>query len=279
MQLCLVTHHKAGTHWCKYFLANYVALLLTAGRASRVDFDEMEKNYFPIRIDSYFDAHKSVPSHPLSGSLRLGLGLDAMYWAHIDPGKKSRFLDFGKVIFQCRNPMDFLVSKYHYDLKRLNVKAINLNLPAVLTPWDMHPDATASWCQIFSAMVDLTNSDTNKFEIISYEQLKLYPESFFGRMIEHLFGVVNSEYLVEAIARSSIENARQDEIKRDKPIVGPTYSTHGNGFAAGSFVRSGAVGQFNKYFDSAQQAAIQDTVLSSLDDAAVKVFNKLFHFV
>lgn len=276
MKLCLVTHHKAGTHWSKYVLANYVSLVLTVGRSARIDFDEMEKNYFPIRIDSFFSNSEAAPSHPLAESLKASIDIDAIYWAHFDPVQKARFLDFDKVIFQCRNPMDFLISKFHYDFKRLNSKAASLNLPAILSPFDLHPKATGSWCQIFATMIEMTNAHPSRFEIVSYEQLKSNPDVFFARMIKHLFGTVNVEYLREAIDRSTIENSRQDEIKRNKPIVGHTYSVKNDNFAAGSFVRSGAVGQFNESFDLQQQKVIKDFVSNNITEDALLIFNKLF---
>lgn len=276
MSVCLVTHHKAGTHWSKYFLANYVALVINGGNAARVDFDEMEELYFPIRIDAYFSGAKMVPKHPLATLLRSHIGVDALYWAHFDPKQKDRFSDFDKVIFQCRNPMDFLVSKFHYDFKRINDRARNSNLPAMSSPSDLHPKATAAWCQIFSTMVDLSKANAARSAIVSYEQLKANPEIFFGRIVKHLFGEINPEYLKEAISNSTIDKSREDEVKRSKPIVGHTYSMKDHALVAGSFARSGAVGQFNQYFDSMQQLVIEEFVLNNLDEGAQVVFDDIF---
>jgi len=276
MSACLITHHKAGTHWSKYFLANYVALVINRGNTARIDFDEMEELYFPIRIDAYFAGAKVVPRHPLATSLRSHFGVEAIYWAHLDPKQKARFSAINKVIFQCRNPMDFLVSKFHYDVKRINDRAGYSNLPAISSPSDLHPKATTVWCEIFSTMVDLARTNAARNAIVSYEQLKANPEIFFGRIVKHLFGESNPDYLLEAIANATIDKSREDEIKRSKPIVGPTYSIKGHSLVAGSFARSGVVGQFNQNFDSIQQDVIEDFVLNNLDEDARAVFDDVF---
>lgn len=276
MKLCLVTHHKAGTHWSKYFLANYVALIETEGKSPRINFDEMEKKYFPIRIDKYFSDSKSIPIYPILNHTKSILNIEAMYWAHFNPKQKTKFMEFDKVVLQCRNPLDFLVSKFHYDLKRLNLKAKILNSPPVLSPWDLHPKSTEEWCNIFSSMVELSQLYESKFKIISYEELKFNSKFYFNEMLNHFFNSVDMQYLIESISRSSIEKSREDEIERKKPIVGHTYSSIGDGYASGSFARSGEIGQFTKYFDDSQKNEIMAFIEDKLGNNLLIVFNKLF---
>lgn len=270
MYACLATHHKAGTHWTKYVISNYINFVLNGAGADRVDYDEMESMFFPYRLEKIENPEKI--KHPLRDLFKEKLDIDALYWSHYESKHANLYKDSLKTAFQCRNALDFIVSKFHYDLKRLNKNKSSGEL-VINHPWKLHPNITKNWINKINDMNALAVNTPDKFIITSYENLRERTFFEYKKIIEHLFGKVNDDYLKKAIELSSIDNARKDEQLRKKAIVGHSYSIAKDGsLEANSFVRSGEVGQYKKYFEDWQMQEIKEIIINNVDR---DVINKL----
>jgi hypothetical protein len=265
MKFCLATHHKAGTHWSKYVISNYINLLLNGINSERVDYDCMEKVFFPVRFEHMSIEERKSYKSSLSADLLKLLNYDALFWSHFDSKKNSTYDGVDKVVFQCRNVLDFLVSKFHYDMKRINSQREKSGDGAIKTVYELHPKATNAWIRIVNDMVLLASNQPKKYMIISYENLKSNPFEFYSKLIKFFLGDVNDNALKKAIAFSTIENTRKDEKDRSKPIVGYSYTLNQDGeINPASFARSGKVGQFKDYMSDSELKEIKSLVNNSI---------------
>ena len=255
MRVALFTHHKAGTHWTKYILSNYINLDLFGSEAGRVDFDNMEESFFPLRLD-----YHGFGAHPLGSRLLRQYGISEIYWAHVSPKRNRGMESIDKVAFQCRNLLDFLVSKFHYDLKRLNLSRGSSENLKVSRPYDLHPKTTLNWCEIVRWMSERAAEQPSQFQMFHYEDLKSEPVAGFTEMIRFLLTMKpQHDFVVKAVERSTIGFTREDEKRRGKPIVGHTYTISDDGrFKGSSFARSGAVRQYRNYFSQEEILSISN---------------------
>lgn len=255
MRIALSTHHKAGTHWTKYVLSNYINLDLFGAEKERVTYDSMEKNFFPLRLD-----RGGFRTHPLGSELQDRYGITEVYWAHETERVNRSISDVDKVSFQCRNLLDFLVSKFHYDFKRLNSGAPNATSLKVSRPYDLHPQTTRRWCKIVTRMNELAEKWPAQFRLFEYEDLKSNSVERFSEMITFLLDEKpRQEFVVKAVERSTIDLTRRDEQYRGAPIVGHTYSLSPDGAVkSASFARSGEIGQYKNYFSREELGLMVD---------------------
>lgn len=273
MNFVISTHHKAGTHWSKYFIANYLCLLQTDGLGERVDFNGVETEYFPLRIDRLFPAHLdgfTLPAVPKNFEIEA-------YWSHFSKKHISFYERFDKVWFQSRNILDFLVSKFHYDMVRINTQREKNNRPSITSPFELHPQVTDNWISIVESF-DLLQADKSyRYMHVVYEELRRDSIVAFSRVLKHLGLPIDLELLELAIARSSIDNTRSDEKFKKQTVVGLTYYRDEvtGSIKSSSFARSGEVGQFSKYFTFEEIELISRYVKDRLSPNLVERYSVL----
>ena len=241
MKILICTHHKAGTHWTKYVVANYLSLMKD-NNSKRVDFDSVERDFFPLRYDVY-----GTNSTLFNNSFFEFEPVTELYWAHFNTNGMN-FDYFDRVIFQCRNVFDAMVSKYHYDYKKLE-KESQLS-EGNFNAFSLYPSYVKQWVKNVNGMTSLVDSDPEKFYIHCYDHLWENPVDGFSQMFRHFLGdKVDNELIVKSVERSSISKVRDDEKSRKAPIVGATYVKDSYGdIKKYSFTRSGKTGQFHSYF-------------------------------
>jgi len=201
MKILICTHHKAGTHWTKYVVANYLSLMKD-NNSKRVDFDSVERDFFPLRYDVY-----GTNSTLFNNSFFEFEPVTELYWAHFNTNGMN-FDYFDRVIFQYRNVFDTMVSKYHYDYKKLEKKSQlsegNFNAfslyPSHVKQWVKnfdYFDRVIFQCRnVFDAMVSKYHYDYKKLEKESqlsegnFNAFSLYP-SYVKQWVKNVNGMTS----------------------------------------------------------------------------------------
>tara|TARA_Y100000588_G_C13512992_1_gene610199 strand:- start:166 stop:522 length:357 start_codon:yes stop_codon:yes gene_type:complete len=92
--------------------------------------------------------------------------------------------------------------------------------------------------------------------MLCYEDLILYPHNSIREVLNFLSIPIDDGLLNAAIEASSIKNVKETERKTKKAINSP------NTGIKGSFVRSGAIGQFQSYLNDEDIQKINKVLLS-----------------
>jgi len=191
--LCLATIPKSGTHYTHHFLVNY--LLRVQGREpGETLFSHDAYAVFPNRRRNYFDLKQPyLPTGPLPPGIR-------------DVVVQHGFANLegypGRVIALFRNPLDYIVSLYHYRHgsrvdETLHVESIAEVTEGFATRWAI------AWATLQKLLATAT-----PVLPIRYEDLVRDPTARFRQMLEFA-GVPVDQALLERTA----EDVRSDRFR------------------------------------------------------------------
>lgn len=167
-------------------------------------------------------------------------GLRDFLWQHFE----DNLADYnGSIIFQYRNPLDALVSRYHYDHDRWQAAGRDVNSPMDCL------FAVEEFAQKFARMRRI-GQKRPKTLMVTYENLKRAPCEVFETMVGFVGVPINRKLIERAVAFSDITVIRKEEEERGRAIVAPTTE--------GVFTRDGSIGQWKSYFSPADVNRIED---------------------
>lgn len=220
----LVSTMKSGTHWLRYLFANYVRIMSSdvPKETEPVKYEALQHRYSPtdrrlaFSDASKFKVSKDCPFH----------GISNFMWQHVD----RNLLDYpGQVVFVHRNPLDYLISRYHYDKDLWEKEGRDVSSPEATIPWSIR-----WYVENLALMRDVARQ--RPIISVSYEDLKANTFVAMSIVWRSLGVPVNRHKLARAIDYSSADRVRQEEEARGRPIVGSTTT--------GRFVRDSSVGQW-----------------------------------
>lgn len=172
---------RSGNTWTRHIIADYLAA--STGL-------EIAKHRCVVHVSHFIP---SIVEHRLATHLRLDLARLPVIATHHEYFTHQRYLGSANAarashIFLYRNPVDCLVSWYHYNKDRIgnNVGDIDVFCRREYPKWKQF---TTSY---LNANVEL--------EVCSYESMLQAPEYSFGHILEFLGFAVN-----QAILRSTID--------------------------------------------------------------------------
>ncbi|MEM9739271.1 MAG: sulfotransferase domain-containing protein [Pseudomonadota bacterium] len=220
----LVSTMKSGTHWMRYLFANYIKILSTPNPANigPVKYEGLQGRYSPtdrraaMRDPSHFNRSKGFPFHSISN----------LMWQHVN---EDLFEYQGKIVFIYRNPLDYLISRYHYDKELWASEGRDVSSPEATIDWSIR-----WYAQNLSLMREIQRQ--NDVVSVTYEDLKLNTFVAMSIVLRFLGIPTNMKKLRRAIRFSSAEKVKKEEDERGRPIVGSTTE--------GRFVRDASVGQW-----------------------------------
>jgi len=224
----LVSTMKSGTHWLRYLFANYVKLLTSKepDAVTPVVYGGLQNRFSPtdrrmaIRGETPIKRGDVYPFH----------GLSNVMWQHVD----NDLLGYdGRIVYIYRNPLDYLVSRYHYD--KLLWKSEGR---ACETVADTMPYSLRWYGEGLKFMLEMASK--RQMIVITYENLKAATFETMSIVWASLGVPVNEALLRKAIEFSSADQVRKEEQERGAPIVGSTTE--------GRFVRNSSVGQWRNHF-------------------------------
>lgn len=146
-------------------------------------------------------------------------------------------------IYLYRNPLDVMVSNYHYFKNRSapppyastgTTQDVDRS-PFTGTPTNYLREHIQGWCQHFRSWYNVADVR------VSYEELKASPTSTARRILRDLEIAVERDVLEQAVERSAFERVK--ELERDRGTSKKMANLEGE------FARSGKIGQWTSYFD------------------------------
>lgn len=252
--LLILTHQKAGTHYIRFFLANYL-LLLRDPEADPVNDKRLNELMPNVRL--YLEDGQRTYKDPEPFSEH---GISEVMFSHVDD-KVSRATDehhLGKKILSVRNPLDFLVSIWHYNYKnRKEEEKRNKPIGEVL---DREIRKYALQVNYLRRLEESRPADTFA---TTYEALMTNGQQEFTSMLEFVGLPLHDDCVTKALERSSFDAVRKMEERRGRAIVAPIR---------GFFTRSGKIGQWRDHLTDEQVTRVSEILREyelSLDEFAL----------
>ena len=215
--VCLATIPKSGTHYTHHFLVNYL-LRVQCKAPPETLFSHDAFAVFPNKRYNYL--HRGEP-YKTTGPLPAGLR---------DIVVQHGFGDLesfpGKVIALYRNPLDFIVSRFHYRHNSRTDETLHVDRIG-----DVAVDYAKRWAIGYSGLQNLLATQTPVC-VSRYEQLVARPVHEFQRMLTFL-GVPIDEALVEQTV-NDVQSRRFRETAAEKNL-NPNFKV--------PIARDGSIGQ------------------------------------
>lgn len=242
----ILTHQKAGTHRLRFFLANYLSLL-EHPRAEIVTYQRLQemmpnapmylltgaRPYREPRRFPQFDISEIMHSHVAD---KVGLATDQFH--------------LGKKVISWRNPLDFLVSIWHYNYRNRKdpqKKRRTIN--------DVLEHEIRKYAAQVTYMRQLVRARAATSFKTTYESMMRDAEAVFTQLVDFLGLPSDRSTIAVAAERSSFKAVRKLEEGRGRAIVAPIK---------GFFTRSGKIGQWKAHLSDAQVEQVQ-TILAEYE--------------
>jgi hypothetical protein len=230
---------KSGTNYLRIMIANYLFNVVKTNNSmsyQKISYEKMHSQLFPnIRNDIFLGKQKHGNS--FLKTLDEREYVDFMYDHGSFLDKLPRALMPKKMILLYRNPLDQMVSWYHYRYKD---RGVNVNHPNELLDILIR-----YWLVRYKEIKRLDESMGSDSKSISYECLVTSPNNSLNDLIEFLGFEIYSELIDFAVQAASKKNVLKEEERKGKMI-------HGNPkkIERKSFIRSGKIGDWKNYFNS-----------------------------
>jgi hypothetical protein len=230
----ILTHQKAGTHYLRFFLANYLTLLDDAG-APAVTYERLQALMPNVRSALLSGAAPYVAPRTWEAH-----GLREVMFSHVaDPVLHADdHAHLGPKIVATRHPLDYLISIWHYNFKQRPDPARRaMPLDDVLEVELAKYAAQVTYLRALARARPATTFAT------TYEAMIATPEPVFRDLVGFLGLPLAAPTLAAALERSSFAAVRKLEEARGRSIVADI-----DGF----FTRAGGIGQWREVLTAAQ---------------------------
>ena len=165
-------------------------------------------------------------------------GFQDILYQHVYPYSNDLHHFLGKKIFLYRNPLDYLVSAYHYFEKEDNLT----HRPIVKYQFNHVIDFYVHEFARSYSMVKHIHTHCDHVHLVSYESLKNEPFATFELLLKFMNIPIKQKSIAKAFDFSELKITRSDELNGIKCVP----------FQTGSHARSGKIGQWTSYFSKRQ---------------------------
>lgn len=216
--VCLATLPKSGTHYMRHFLVNY--LRRVAGIEGDVLFGQFLRDQYPNRRYHYLNGKEPFrETGPLPRGVR-------------DVVSQHAFNDLdgfpGWIIAQIRNPLDYIVSQFHYrHQSRLDASLHVSGIDAVAR------DYALQWARSYVAFRGLAARPDKRVLALHYEELVTSPLDVFERTVRFLGQPVDASLIARTAHDIRAENFNRVVIEN---TPNPAFSV--------PIARNGSIGQW-----------------------------------
>ncbi|QYJ03735.1 sulfotransferase domain-containing protein [Nocardioides panacisoli] len=257
--MLLLTIPKCGTTWLRYLLINYSLQVADPG-ADRADYAALSR----YSVERSFIRRGTNPVPETMGDLRPGLGVDYLLVQHLQRGRAMGgrlMVDVmehgGPKLCASRNVLDFLVSCYYYFFEYRDA-----NRGKASHPRDLIDVYVRYWALNHRYLTERVIPGGGA-AMVDYDDLMRDTAGTLAVALDAIDVVPDTDALTRAVERSTAENAAEDEQQQGRTLEAD--------LDRGSFVRSGAVGQWREYFDDDDVAAVERVLSDSGVDPEVTI--------
>lgn len=219
----LCGYPKSGNTWLRFFLAHY-SLLQQKNILNTITYSEL--NEIQNWVLEYAFEEKKYPNQ--SDNL-----INKIIWTH-EPMKKAYLNSFSKYLLVYRNPLDTLVSSWHYHVKNRK------NLDEIGFPKnDINAYVKLRYVDWERYMISYRQLDANQVLSVSYEDLIQDSFGSFKKVLKFCYPKHNldNDILNKAIELSSFKSVRNMGRNSDQQS-GMSQANKGE------FTRKGAIGSY-----------------------------------
>ena len=223
---------KSGTQYLRLLITNY---LINYNNESfkEINYFQMHNNYFPnVRNRIFWGQDTLKKNIYLKKNVFKNKFYDFMY-DHGCVTDRISFLRPKKMILLYRNPLDHLISLYNFKVKQ----NVNINHPNELIEKSLIE-------YVKNYLFIKKNRNNQNMLILTYEELIQKPENVLLRLIDFLDLNLNSKIISNVIKSCSIDKVKKSEFIHEAPIHLEKSDKKE------SFISSGNIGQWKKYFDN-----------------------------
>ncbi len=224
----IYTLMKSGTTYTLLFLSNYLNLLYGDGYS--VDYDRMQKEFF------FHTAEKNIGGKDIGNLIENRKSISEKIPNVIHTHVPLNYNLWDKCICLYRNPLDYIISSFFFHkVKRGKITK---------HPLTILENRLENFGETCKKQLQLEKDFPNRCIRISYENLITNPFDVFSQMVRFLGLPYHEDMVLAAMENSSVDKVKEMEKKRGAAIVVPVGAKY-----TGSFINSGKIGQWKKYFD------------------------------
>ncbi|MBL0885867.1 sulfotransferase domain-containing protein [Myceligenerans indicum] len=237
----IATIQKSGTHWMRFFLTNYARCLDNPGEDRPISYKELLRDYYGNNRWQFF---REAEPYRVPSGLLAGHGISDVTMQHFSGQFDPFVFSPGKKIMLYRNPLDYVISLFHYTIKQRPQNRGRAEHPR---------DVIVSMLDTYSKhylTLDAYRDDETTF-VAAYEDLKEDPAGRFRDVVRFLGLPLEEEAVDRALALSDISTIHAMEDKAGRSMVVKLD---------GYFTRDGSIGQWKQFFDD-KDVAVAASVL------------------
>ncbi|MGF0117766.1 sulfotransferase domain-containing protein [Promicromonospora sp. Marseille-Q5078] len=228
----VATIQKSGTHWMRFFLTNYARALADPDVRNPISYPQLLQEFYG---NNRWQVFREAEPYREPSSLLAAHGVSDVTMQHFRHDVDPFVFSPGRKIMLYRNPLDYVVSLFHYTIKQR----------------PQHRDEAAHPRDVIERMLDTyareyltldSYRDHPDVHVASYESLKADPGARFRDVVRFLGLPLEDDAVEVALALSDISTIRAMEEQTGRSMVVKLD---------GYFTRDGSIGQWKQFFDDA----------------------------
>ncbi|CAM3634628.1 sulfotransferase domain-containing protein [Isoptericola cucumis] len=228
----VATVQKSGTHWMRFFLTNYARALDDPQVDRPISYPQLQQEYYG---NNRWQVFREAEPYREPATLLAPHGVSDVTMQHFRHDFDPFAFSPGRKIMLYRNPLDYVVSLFHYTIKQRPQNRDRADHPRdvlehMLGTYSLHLRTLDSY------------RDDPDVHVASYESLKADPATRFREVVRFLGLPLVDDAVDRALALSDISTIRELEERTGRSMVVRLD---------GYFTRDGSIGQWKEYFDDA----------------------------
>lgn len=227
----IATIQKSGTHWMRFLLTNYARALSDSDLTDPINYPTLIRRYYGNNRWQVFREEEPYREPP---ALLTAYGISDIAMQHFRSDFDALAFTPGKKILLYRNPLDYVVSLYHYTIAQRPALRHRAGHPRhvmqpMLAEYARHYTTLRSYQGLPSAFT------------ASYEDMRSDPAGNLQRIVNFLGLSADDHAMQRAVALSDISVIRSTEEQRGRSMVVSLD---------GYFTRDGSIGQWKRFFST-----------------------------
>ncbi|MFC7877367.1 sulfotransferase domain-containing protein [Isoptericola sp. NPDC057391] len=226
----VATVQKSGTHWMRFFLTNYARALADPAVERPISYPELQREFYG---NNRWQVFRGAEPYREPCTLLAAHGVSDVTMQHFRHDVDPFVFSPGRKIMLYRNPLDYVVSLYHYTIKQRPEQRDKARHPR---------DVVEPMLDTYARHLLTLGSyrDDPDVHVASYESLKSDPGARFREVVRFLGLPLVDDAVDRALALSDISTIRATEEQ-----VGRSMVVKLDGY----FTRDGSIGQWKEFFD------------------------------
>ena len=237
----VATVQKSGTHWMRFLLTNYARALAEPGVTRPITYPELQQQYYG---NNRWQVFRGAEPYREPCDLLAAHGVSDVTMQHFRHDLDPFVFTPGRKIMLYRNPLDHVVSMYHYTIEQRPRHRDRARHPR---------DVVRPMLDTYARHLVTLNSYRGdpQAHVASYESLRADPGARFREVVRFLDLPLVDDAVDRALALSDISTIRATEERAGRSMVVRLD---------GYFTRDGSIGQWKKYFDDEDVALARDVL-------------------